>query len=288
MPDPAVSHRHVALGSLRLHVAEAGPGDGPPTILLHGFPEFWFGWRHQIGPLAQSGLHLLIPDQRGYGLSDRPKGLSAYHLDRLAHDVIALADACGAGRVRLVGHDWGGLVAFWVASFYPERVERLAVLNAFHPAVFGPYLRRHPGQALRSAYAGFFQLPLLPERLLTARDGHGLRELMRRSSRSGTFGAADLDVYAREWRRPGAVTAMLDWYRALARLPRERHPPKVAAPTLILWGERDAALQPGLAQASLGLCEQGRLQRFPEATHWVQHEAPEAVNAALIEFLRKT
>ncbi|MBD8905800.1 alpha/beta fold hydrolase [Methylorubrum zatmanii] len=286
MPDPVVSHRHVALGSLRLHLAEAGPGDGPPTILLHGFPEFWFGWRHQIGPLAESGLRLLIPDQRGYGLSDRPKGIAAYHLDRLARDVIALADACGVTRFRLVGHDWGGLVAFWTASFFPERVERLAVLNAFHPGVFGPYLRRHPGQVLRSAYAGAFQLPLLPERLLTARNGHLLRELMRRSSESGTFGEADLDAYAREWLRPGAVTAMLGWYRALARLPRDRHPPKVAAPTLILWGERDQALQPGLATASLALCERGRLQRFPEATHWVQHDLPEAVNAALIDFLR--
>ncbi|HJE24736.1 MAG TPA: alpha/beta fold hydrolase [Methylorubrum populi] len=286
MPDPVVSHRHVALGSLRLHLAEAGPGDGPPTILLHGFPEFWFGWRHQIGPLAESGLRLLIPDQRGYGLSDRPKGIAAYHLDRLARDVIALADACGVTRFRLVGHDWGGLVAFWTASFFPERVERLAVLNAFHPGVFGPYLRRHPGQVLRSAYAGAFQLPLLPERLLTVRNGHLLRELMRRSSDSGTFGEADLDAYAREWLRPGAVTAMLGWYRALARLPRDRHPPKVAAPTLILWGERDQALQPGLATASLALCERGRLQRFPEATHWVQHDLPEAVNAALIDFLR--
>ena len=262
------------------------PGDGPPTILLHGFPEFWFGWRHQIGPLAESGLRLLIPDQRGYGLSDRPKGIAAYHLDRLARDVIALADACGVTRFRLVGHDWGGLVAFWTASFFPERVERLAVLNAFHPGVFGPYLRRHPGQVLRSAYAGAFQLPLLPERLLTVRNGHLLRELMRRSSDSGTFGEADLDAYAREWLRPGAVTAMLGWYRALARLPRDRHPPKVAAPTLILWGERDQALQPGLATASLALCERGRLQRFPEATHWVQHDLPEAVNAALIDFLR--
>ncbi len=288
MPDPAVSHRHIDLRGLRLHVAEAGPADGPPTILLHGFPEFWFGWRHQIAPLTGSGLRLLIPDQRGYGLSDRPKGIAAYHLDRLAQDVIALADACGLARFNLVGHDWGGLVAFWVASFHPERVERLAALNACHPGVFGPYLRRHPGQALRSAYAGFFQLPLLPERLLSARRGHLLRALMRGSSRAGTFSEADLDRYAREWLRPGAVTAMLNWYRALARLPRERHPPKIAAPTLILWGERDQALQTGLAEASLALCEQGRLERFPQATHWVQHDAPDAVNAALIAFLRSS
>ncbi|WP_232631293.1 alpha/beta fold hydrolase [Methylobacterium sp. Leaf118] len=286
MPDPDVTHRHLSLGALRLHVAEAGPADGPATILLHGFPEFWFGWRHQIGPLAAEGFRLIVPDQRGYGLSDRPRGIEAYHLDHLAADVVALADACGVDRFRLVGHDWGGLVAFWTASRFPERVDRLAVLNAFHPAVFGDYLRRHPGQVLRSAYAGIFQLPLLPERLLLARDGSGLRAMMRRSARPGTFSDADLDRYAREWRRPGAVTAMLDWYRALARLPRDANPPRVTAPTLILWGRRDPALQPGLAEASLALCDRGRVAWFPDSTHWVQHEAPEAVNASLTAFLR--
>ena len=287
MPDPALSHRHVSLGGVSLHVAEAGPADGPPTIMLHGFPESWRGWRRQIGPLAESGLRLVVPDQRGYGLSDRPRGIAAYHLDRLAEDVIALAGACGfPKKFRLVGHDWGALVAFWTASFYPERIERLAVLNGFHPGVFGPYLRRHPGQVLRSAYAGVFQLPLVPERLLAARDGFGLREMLRRSAHPGTFSDADLDRYAEDWRRPGAVTAMLDWYRALARLPRERNPPRVAAPTLILWGRRDPALQPGLAQASLALCERGRVQWIPQATHWVQHEAADEVNAALIDVLR--
>lgn len=286
MPAADIRHRHVPVGSLRLHVAEAGPADGPPTILLHGFPECWFGWRRQIGPLAESGLRLAVPDQRGYGLSDRPRGIESYHLDRLAGDVIALAEACGFPTFRLVGHDWGGLVAFWTASHFPDRVERVAVLNGFHPGVFGPYLRRHPGQVLRSAYAGAFQLPVLPERLLTARDGYGLREMMRRSSRPGTFTGADLDRYAAEWRRPGAVTAMLDWYRALARLPRNEDPPRIAAPTLILWGRRDPALQPGLAEASLGLCERGRIQWMPEATHWVQHEEVDGVNAALIDFLR--
>ena len=285
--DPNIRHRRVPLGGIGLHVAEAGPAGGPPTILLHGFPEFWLGWRRQIGPLAAAGLHLVVPDQRGYGLSDRPSGIEAYHLDRLAGDVVALADACGFARIRLVGHDWGALVAFWTASFFPDRIERLAVLNGFHPGVFGSYLRRHPGQVLRSAYAGAFQLPLLLERLLAARDGFGLRAMMRRSARPGTFSQADLDRYAAEWRRPGAVTAMLDWYRALARLPLEKDPPRIAAPTLILWGRRDPALQPGLAEASLALCERGRVQWIPQATHWVQHEAAAEVNAALIDFLRE-
>ncbi|MFD0938602.1 alpha/beta fold hydrolase [Methylobacterium trifolii] len=285
MSDLDITFRRVALPEVSLHVAEAGPADGMPTILLHGFPEFWFGWRCQIGPLAQAGLRLVIPDQRGYNLSDKPDGIAAYHLDRLAADVIALADACGFGRFRLVAHDWGGLVAWWVASHHPERIERLAILNAPHPGIFGAYLRRHPGQMLRSYYVAIFQIPGLPERRLTARNGAVLRKAMAATSRLGSFAEADLDHYAAAWTRPGAMKAMLNWYRALVRLGRGP-PPRVAPPTLIVWGRRDLALQPGLAEASLSLCDDGRIVWFDEATHWVQHDEPEAVNAALIAFLQ--
>ena len=281
----AIRFARVALPELSLHVAESGLTDGAPTILLHGFPEFWFGWRRQIGPLTRAGLRLVVPDQRGYNLSDKPTGIKAYHLDRLADDVVALADAYGVGRFRLVGHDLGGLVAWWTASHHQDRVERLAILNAFHPAVFGPYLRRHPGQWLRSAYAGYFQSPKFPEARLTARNGQVLRSALTRTSRSGSFPDTDLDRYAEAWLRPGAMTGMMNWYRALFRLSR-RPSPRVTVPTLIIFGRRDHAVQPGLAEASLALCEQGRIEWLPEATHWVQHDAPDAVNAALVAFLR--
>ena len=283
--ESVVSQSRVGLHGVSLNVAEAGPRDGPPTILLHGFPEFWFGWRRQIGPLAGAGLRLVIPDQRGYNLSDKPEGLPAYHLDRLAADVIALADAYGFARVRLVAHDWGGLVAWWAASLYPERIERLAILNAPHPGIFASYVRRHPGQWLRSAYVALFQIPRFPERRLTADGGRVLRRALADTSRPGSFSAGDLDRYAEAWTRPGAMQAMLNWYRALVRLPRRDPVPRVLAPTLILWGRCDHALQPGLAEASLTLCDRGRIQWFPEATHWVQHDEAEAVNRALIDFL---
>ena len=295
-PVDAVDFRHIALpdarpsevrpSEVRLHVAEAGPKGGPPIILLHGFPEFWYGWRRQIGPLAEAGFRVVAPDQRGYNLSDKPPGIAAYHLDRLAADVIALADACGFPRFRLVGHDWGGLAAWWAASHYPRRIERLAILNAPHPGVFGAYLRRHPGQWLRSYYVGVFQIPGLPERRLTAGRGRLLRRALATTSRPGAFSEADLDRYAEAWLRPGAMRAMLDWYRALVRLPRDP-PPRVAMPTLILWGMRDHALQPGLAEASLALCDDGRIVRYPRATHWLPHEEPGAVNAELLGFLRR-
>ncbi len=285
MTEAEMTFRQIALPELSLHVAEAGPADGVPTILLHGFPEFWFGWRRQIAPLARAGFRLVIPDQRGYNLSDKPEGIAAYHLDRLAADVVALADACGFARFRLVGHDWGGLVAWWAASRYPERIARLAILNAPHPGIFGPYLRRHPGQMLRSYYVGIFQIPVLPERRLSAQDGLVLRRAMTGSSRPGSFPEEDLRRYVEAWLQPGAMTAMLNWYRALVRLPR-RPAERVRAPTLILWGRRDHALQPGLAEASLDLCDDGRIVWLPEATHWVQHDEAEAVNAALTAFLR--
>ncbi|MFL4972307.1 MAG: alpha/beta fold hydrolase [Microvirga sp.] len=145
------AHSRRRVGALDLHVVEAGPPEGRPAILLHGFPEFWYGWRHQLGALAAAGLRVVAPDQRGYNLSDKPKGLESYTLDCLAGDVVALADALGCDRVSLVGHDWGGLVAWWTAARHGERVERLAILNAPHPQAFGPYLRRHPTQLLRSA-----------------------------------------------------------------------------------------------------------------------------------------
>ena len=293
MPDPStpagdsrldgIPLRMIDLGTVRLRIAEAGPVDGKPLILLHGFPESAAGWHRQIRPLAEAGFRVVVPDQRGYAGSGRPEGVAAYHLDRLAGDVVALADACGFGRFVLAGHDWGGLVAWWVASFHSQRVERLAILNAPHPGIVRDYIRRHPGQWLRSLYVGFFQLPVVPERWLLADGAKMLRRALITTSRPGTFSEAELDGYVHEWAEPGAMTAMLNWYRALARLPR-RNPPRVTMPVLVLWGRRDHALQPGLAEASLDLCDQGRIRWFPDTTHWIQHENAAEVTQALTEF----
>jgi pimeloyl-ACP methyl ester carboxylesterase len=279
-----VQARNVPCNGVALHVVEAGPVDGPPVILLHGFPEFWRGWRHQIGPLARAGFRVIVPDQRGYDLSDKPEGVRPYRIDRLAGDITALADACGVGSFGLVGHDWGGIVAFWLAARHPERVRRLAILNAPHPDAIGPYMRRHPTQVARSLYAVFFQIPGLPERLLSARDYAALTRALTGSARRGAFTAEDLARYRAAWSEPGAVTAMLNWYRALMQTKR---PPagRVTAPTLMIWGERDVALSRGFAKASLDLCDEADVLWRPQATHWVQHEEPEVVNAALIAHL---
>ena len=286
--DDRMSFRHARhrVGEVSLHCVEAGPAEGPLAILLHGFPEFWYGWRHQIGPLAAAGFSVVAPDQRGYDLSDKPAGIEAYTLDRLAGDVVGLADALKRERFCLVGHDWGGVVAWRVAARWPERVERLAILNAPHPRAFGPYMRAHPGQMLRSAYVGFFQLPLVPEAVLSAGGFALMRQALLRSSRPGAFTPEDLARYEAAWREPGALTAMLNWSRALRVKPERAGGERIRCPTLVIWGRRDAALDSGLAEASAALCDDARIIWHDRATHWVQHDEAEAVSAALVDFLK--
>lgn len=278
--------RFVEANGLRLHLAEAGDPGAPPVVLLHGFPEFWRSWRRQLGPLAEAGYHVLAPDQRGYNLSSKPRRVAAYCLDLLAADVVGLLDAEGIERAPLVGHDWGGLVAWWVAATQPYRVSELVILNAPHPLVMRRFLRRDRAQRRKSWYVFFFQLPWLPERWFRARNFDiGVRSLAG-SSRRGTFGREDLEAYKRAWAEPGALKSMIDWYRAAIRHPPRTAAAPVAAPTLLLWGERDRFLDPRLAAASRERCVEARLETFPDATHWIQHELPEAVNAAILEHLR--
>ena len=284
--DPHTPGIHLQVNGTTLHCVEAGPKDGPLVLLLHGFPEFWWAWRNQIEPLSRAGFRVLAPDQRGYNLSAKPEGRKAYDLDTLAQDVIGLSDALGSGTCSLVGHDWGGLVAWWAASRYPDRVGRLVAINAPHPAVAGNYMRRHPSQILRSSYVGFFQLPYLPEALFAARDYQILRRTLLRTSRAGTFSEQDLTEYAKAWSRPGALTGMLNWYRALSLKPLHRPSEKLAMPVLAIWGMQDRFLEFGLCEESLTLCADGRAMPLRQATHWVHLEVVETVNGALLDFLK--
>ena len=284
--DPQTSGTYLQVNGVRLHCVEAGPKEGPLVILLHGFPEFWWAWRYQIEPLAQSGFRVLAPDQRGYNLSDKPEGRKAYDLDTLAQDVVGLCDALGYSTCSLVGHDWGGLVSWWAASRHPDRITRMAAINAPHPAVAGSYMRRHPSQMLRSSYIGFFQLPYLPEALFTRGSYQSLRQALLRTSRAGTFSEKDLAEYEKAWSQPHALTSMLNWYRALPFKPLRSSSDKLAMPVLAIWGMRDRFLEFGLCEESLALCADGRDEQFVKATHWVHLEEPEAVNSALLGFLK--
>jgi epoxide hydrolase 4 len=282
---PGVEALRLPTNGIELHAVAAGPPDGRLVVLLHGFPEFWYGWRRQIAPLADAGLRVLAPDQRGYNLSEKPEGVAAYSLDVLADDVLGLADALRRERFAVVGHDWGGVVAWHLAARNPERVERAAVLNAPHPATMRNFMVAHPTQALRSWYAGFFQTPLLPEWALGAADFAWLRASLVRTSRSGTFSDADLRRYRDVWAQPGALTAMLNWYRALPRRAGAPRRGRIRVAVRVIWGDRDPFLDRGFVEAGLALSDCGDAFHIADATHWVQHEEAERVNELLIEFL---
>jgi pimeloyl-ACP methyl ester carboxylesterase len=275
-----------SVNGVTLHLVEAGrPGD-PLLLLLHGFPEFWWAWRHQITPLADAGYHVVVPDQRGYNSSDRPQQVSAYHIDTLAADVVALAETFGAGPFDLVGHDWGAVIGWWVAARHPERLHRVVLMNGPHPDTWGRQMLKHPTQALRSTYAAFFQLPWVPETTLAAFDFAGLKTMMQGSAKPGAFEPGALDRYAEAWSHEGSLTAMLNYYRALRERTAGETPVRIAPPTLILWAEDDVALEPHLAEAGLALCDQGKLEFVEEASHWLHLEQPERVNRRVIEWLR--
>ena len=271
---------------VRLHAVAAGPRDGPVVVLLHGFPEFWFGWRRQIEPLANAGFRVIVPDQRGYNLSSKPSGVASYALTELVSDVIAIADQLGQQRIFLAGHDWGAAVAWSTALLHPQRIAKLAVLNVPHPSVMRRFVSSQPRQTLRSWYMFFFQLPWLPEAVFSGFHFRmGARSLLG-SSRPGTFSPEDLAQYRAAWSQPGALTGMINWYRALFRH-RTRFPDRtVQVPTRILWGERDAFLLAEMAHQSLRYCTSAELFTFAGASHWLQHEEPTRVSELLVEFFR--
>ena len=271
---------------MRLHVVEAGSPDAQPVVLLHGFPEFWWSWRHQIATLAAAGYRVVAPDLRGYHRSDKPRGLGAYRLDRLCGDLRALLDDLGPAPHPIVAHDWGGALAWWSALHFPERIARLAILNAPHPAVFRTALRRDREQRRRSRYFLYFQLPWLPERKLARDRCRLVRRMFERTSRPGTFTAAELDRYAAAAAVPGALGAMLAWYRAALRRPPPRPPTlRVEPPVRIVWGTEDSALSRALVAPSAELCREAEIFPIEGAGHWVQHEEPERVGELLLDFL---
>jgi epoxide hydrolase 4 len=281
-----LEHSYIETNGIHLHVVQAGPKSGVPVILLHGFPEFWYGFRRQIAALVEAGCRVIVPDQRGYNLSDKPKGVKAYSMDELVMDVIGLIDALEYDKVNLVGHDWGAAVAWTAAIQHPERLQRLGILNVPHPAVMRRFLQRDLEQLRRSWYIFFFQLPWLPEAGMRANDWRGAERALRNSGKIDTFTDEDIEKYKEAWSQPGAMTAMINWYRAAARYPMSiPKDMRVTVPTLMMWGMKDFALSHRMARPSMDYCEEGNLILFPDATHWVQLDAAEEVNHYVIDFL---
>jgi len=268
---------------IRLHTALAGPEDGEPVFLLHGFPDAWFGWEAQIDPLAEAGFRVIVPDQRGYNLSDKPKGVSNYGMDTLVLDILGLADELGYQRFHLAGHDFGAMVSWNIAKNFPSRLKSLVIANVPYPAVMQDYLRSHPSQMLKSWYAFFFQLPRLPELIIRANSWQFLISAMPQD-----LTELERDRYREAWSQPGAMTGMINWYRALKWQRRQTAgSSQIQVPTLILWGQQDPHISYEMAPLSAEFCENGRLITFEDATHWVLHDKPAEVSELMIEHFGK-
>ncbi len=278
-------HALIKTNGVNLHVVQAGPEDGQLVILLHGFPEFWYGWRKHIDFLAEQGYRVWAPDQRGYNISEKPNGIAAYNLNALSADVIGLIDAAGRDTAMLVGHDWGAAVAWWTACKYPQRLNKLVILNVPHQDVFRKTVLSDREQTMRSWYMGFFQIPFLPETLMGVMS-EALTRGMQASSKPGAFTDADMVEYRKAWAQPGALKSMINWYRSIIQQPVQSPDPHVKVPTLILWGKKDAYLKWEMAQASVELCDNGKLIYFDNATHWIAHEEPDRVNQLMLEFFK--
>jgi pimeloyl-ACP methyl ester carboxylesterase len=274
---------YAEVGDQRLHYVEAG--EGPLVVLLHGFPEFWYGWRLQIAPLVAAGFRVVAPDMRGYNLSSRPDGVAAYGTDQLTGDIRGLIHERGAESALLAGHDWGGSVAWATAMAYPEVVDRLAILNAAHPRKLSAGLH-HPGQLRRSWYFFFFDLPDLPEAVVHADRWHFFRHFLRDARPAYT--PAEIDRYIEAWSQPGAASGMINYYRSSVRTPPKQAEASIRpikAPTLVIWGERDRYLSPDLAEPDHddvpGL---DRVERLAGGSHWVHHYESDRVNQLLTGF----
>jgi len=292
----ALSHEESIANGVRLHYVAAGDPEDPLVVLLHGFPEFWYAWHRQLPDLAAAGYRVVAPDMRGYNRSEKPHGVAAYDRTELVADVAGLIDAVGRDRAHLVGHDWGGMVAWDVAAERPDLLASLTVLNAPHPNRFRRALLGNPTQLRNSWYILFFQAPWLPERLLSAGSAFALRGLADSTVDPDAFSPADLRRYRRAFARPGAARSAINYYRAaLRRFAREelsalvpgRSPRRatVSVPTLLLWGEQDDALDVSLSAGVEEWVTDLTVRRFPDASHWLPMDAPERVSEALLAFL---
>lgn len=283
--DNSITCRKVRINDLELHIAETGDADAPLLILLHGFPDFWFAWRDYMTELADAGFHVVAPDQRGYNLSDKPRSIGHYKLDILADDIVGLASVLGVQTFHVVGHDWGGSVAWSIASRHPRQLGRMAVLNAPHPAVWLRNMRGDSEQRRISRYVRYLQLPWLPEEALRLGGYHGLSGAFAELPPE-SFTKEVLDSYREAWSVPGALTAMLNWYRALFRHPEPIPiPGSLSTPCLILWGDYDRFAVPKLADESATLCAEAEVVHLSGVGHWIIYEARDSVLFHLKRFL---
>jgi len=288
--DEAIRFEFVPTNGQTFEVAMCGQGEDL-ALCLHGFPEHALSWREQLPVLARLGYRAWAPNQRGYGRSSRPKKVSDYDIEKLTADVAGLIDASGAKRTVLIGHDWGAVVAWTFAAQRIRPLDALIIMNVPHPVCYLERLFRS-AQFFKSWYIYFFQLPWLPEWLLTRRNARAVSGMVLRSSTNREKFPRDLlDVFQRNGQIPGAVTAMLNWYRAAFRRAMRRGGlmrndfPLIHSRTLMIWGEEDAALDKSTTYDTARYVTDLTMRYLPGVSHWVQQDATQAVNEMMICFL---
>lgn len=279
-PEDGIVYEYITVNGINLHVAAAGPEDGAPVILLHGYPDAHFGWRDQIVALADAGFRVITPDQRGYNLSDKPKGVENYMMDMLVSDILALADHYGFETFNLAGHDFGGIVSWHIADRHPERLDRMVIFNAPHPEVLNRFQEENEEQRSKSWYAYFFKLPVLPEILTQSANWKMMSNALGES-----FSEEEQNEYRRAWSQPGANTATINWYRGLFKQnTADTSYTLIDVPTLVVWGKQDPHIMWQSAEPSAQMTTSGEVAYIEDATHWVLRDAPEKTSELLISF----
>lgn len=273
--------RIVDVGEVSLHVVFAGPTDGDPVILLHGYPEFWYAWRGPMAVLAKAGFRVIAPDQRGYNYSDKPADVSAYRLDKLAGDVVGLADALGYKKFFLAGHDFGGQVAWWTLILYPERVEKSVIINKEHPLAGVDYAPK--GEEI-DWYMTFLQIPWLPGYVGRLGNWTLLERTLRATSLPNTYSDPDLDQFRSAWDNDGAIDSMGKWYRANINFRKNIGSGRISTPTMMMIAPDDAFTPRDLARRNIQFLDNGRLVELDTGTHWVIQENPELIGSSIAEF----
>lgn len=288
MADPlqesTLQHQCITTNNVTLHYVTQG--EGPLMLMLHGFPEFWYSWRHQIPVFAQD-YKVVALDLRGYNDSDKPQDVSAYQMSELIKDVQGVIQGLGYDQCILVGHDWGGAIAWQFAYAHPEMLQKLIVMNLPHLAKFQAALRSNPQQMLRSWYIGFFQVPMLPELMFQANDYRAIASAFAdRATNKNAFSTADLEAYKDAAAKRGALTAMINYYRSnLDILLQPKDWGILEVPTLLLWGEDDFALGKELTYGTQNYVRDLELHYLSQCSHWIQQEQPEQVNQYMRSFL---
>lgn len=280
--DELYQHEYITSNGIKLHYVTQG--EGPLMLMLHGFPEFWYSWRHQI-PEFSSSYKVVALDLRGYNKSDKPQQQSAYVMSEFIKDVEGVIQGLGYDRCVLVGHDWGGMIAWCFAYAYPEMVEKLIVMNIPHPAKFAEGLRT-PQQLMRSSYAFFFQLPVLPELLIQWSDYKAIEFAFKGMAiNKSAFSSQDIEAYKNAASRRGALTAMLNYYRNAFSNMGKQSWGILQVPTLMIWGEEDTALGKELTYGTQEYVKDFQIRYIPNCSHWVQQEEPALVNQYMRGFL---